>query len=351
MQDDKLVLAPYTKIGVQDGVLFLGFGSIQMIVKSMSLIGPIIRLLHAWITPASLQHMRNRFADEIQSLEGFEGIFQRIVDSPCVISVSQIGDGRYSRHMRQYALAGADPRSVQDRLLKSHVTILGCGGIGNIVSLNLATAGVGALHLVDADMVELSNLTRQHLFREGDIGRRKIDVLEETLSVRNSEIRITTDDLRIDVEEDFKKLPSTDLVVLSADAYGLLHKTNAYCVASGTPFLNVSYIEDIAVWGPLVVPRQTGCWGCTSVVADHATDDASIDQKMREVNKRYQPPSFGPINTLASALAALDIIKFLGDYGSIATKNKRVGLWTHELRLEEQKFTRNLNCKICGEKS
>ncbi|MBO2531192.1 MAG: hypothetical protein CW348_15340 [Thermobifida sp.] len=78
---------------------------------------------------------------------------------------------RYSRHSLFHWLSGADPQEVQERLARSHVVFLGCGGIGNLMSVNLATAGVGQVTLVDSDLIEKSNLTRQYLF----IGAESVD--------------------------------------------------------------------------------------------------------------------------------------------------------------------------------
>lgn len=141
----------------------------------------------------------------------------------------------------------------------------------------------------------------------------------------------------------------TDLIVLSADAPGIVDIINQLSIQTLIPFINVCYIEDIAVWGPLVIPGKTGCWSCQNVVASAKTEDVHLTKMIQLINDEYRPPSFGPINTLCSALACLDIIKFLGGYGNISTFNNRIGLWTHELGFEKQSFKRNPECKTCGD--
>lgn len=85
---------------------------------------------------------------------------------------------RHSRHALFYELSGADSERVQHRLAASRVVLLGCGGIGSLMAVTLATSGVGELTLVDGDHVELSNLTHQFLL-EGRTGGTFLEKNEE----------------------------------------------------------------------------------------------------------------------------------------------------------------------------
>ena len=70
--------------------------------------------------------------------------------------------------------------------------------------------------------------------------------------------------------------------------------------------------------------------------------------KCREINNGYQAPSTGPINMMASSFAALDILKFWGDFGQIQSLNTRIGIWSHDLHIEKQDYSLNPLCEICG---
>lgn len=93
---------------------------------------------------------------------------------------------RNSRANLYYRLVGLEPQAAINRLQKMTIAIVGCGGIGNYLSQILATTGAGTLILIDDDKIELSNISRQFLFSESDVGCLKIDIIERELKKRNS---------------------------------------------------------------------------------------------------------------------------------------------------------------------
>jgi molybdopterin/thiamine biosynthesis adenylyltransferase/rhodanese-related sulfurtransferase len=95
-------------------------------------------------------------------------------------------DHRYSRHL---ALPGFT-QVHQQRLFDSEVAIVGCGGLGTPVALYLAAAGVGSIKLIDHDTVSLSNLQRQVIYTEADIGQSKVAVMAKRLLERNSACKV-----------------------------------------------------------------------------------------------------------------------------------------------------------------
>lgn len=348
--EPRQILAPYVRLGVQNEFLYLGFGSIQRIVGDKEMWEPLIRLADHYSLPRTeseaaafletecgLDHDRAREIVDVLQKGRFlieHGGHQR-------------GD-RYSRPSLFYSLSGADPTDVQERLGSSHVIFLGCGGIGNLLSVTLATAGVGQVTLVDADRVEMSNLTRQYLFTEADVGALKCEALGEAIRCRNSTTKVRTIEREVADSSGLGSLPSADLLVLSADAPGLIELVNRYCVEIGLDWLNVCYVNDIAVWGPLVVPGETGCWTCRRLVAGGFPDEGGLNAMVTRINRRYQAPSYGSTNMLAASLASLDVLKHLGGFGVPQSLNRRVGVWTHELRLDQQEAGPNSDCPTCG---
>ena len=99
------------------------------------------------------------------------------------------------RYKRQMILFGDEG---QERLKKAHIFIAGAGGLGSPVSLYLAVAGVGTITIVDMDLVDQTNLNRQILHFDRDIGRKKTASAEEKLREINPDITIHAIDVKID---------------------------------------------------------------------------------------------------------------------------------------------------------
>jgi molybdopterin-synthase adenylyltransferase len=93
---------------------------------------------------------------------------------------------RYARHIVLPELGGAG----QVALSEAHVVLIGCGGIGSPALQYLAGAGVGRLTLVDDDVVDVTNLQRQTIFREGDLGRAKAELAAEWVGRFDSALKV-----------------------------------------------------------------------------------------------------------------------------------------------------------------
>ncbi|MFE2297020.1 HesA/MoeB/ThiF family protein [Streptomyces sp. NPDC059445] len=168
---------------------------------------------------------------------------------------------RYSRnhtYFRRIDLRpGSDPWALQLRLKQARVTILGVGGTGSHAAWALAATGVGNLHLVDPDRVELSNLTRQVLYSEADLGRPKAQVAVERLRAVNSAGSFTCDIRRVDTEDALAELVSRcEVFVLCADEprNDLIAKmTSRVCAALGVRWVVAGYngpLVTVGVYGP-----------------------------------------------------------------------------------------------------
>ncbi|WP_051908736.1 ThiF family adenylyltransferase [Candidatus Odyssella acanthamoebae] len=217
-----------------------------------------------------------------------------------------------------------------------------------MVSVSLATSGIGTITLLDFDEIETSNLTRQFMFSLQDIGLNKADVLKRELLKRSTSTQVDIIKERLS-QEVLKSIERPDLIVLSADSLDCIPIVNSYAVKNGVPYINIGYIQDIAVWGPFVIPGKTGCFYCQQIIANDNKGDTELKEKVKRINAGHQAPSNPSVNMLASALGAMDIIKFLGDFGKVQSLNKRVGLWTNSLKIETQDCTLNPNCKICSQ--
>ena len=136
---------------------------------------------------------------------------------------------RYSRHLM---LPEVGPEG-QGRLKAARVLVVGTGGLGSPLGLYLAAAGVGTLGLVDFDRVDESNLQRQVLFGQADLGRPKVEAAAERLAGINPHIRIVTHPTRIDSTNALDLIAGYDLVVDGSDNFPTRYLVNDACVLAG----------------------------------------------------------------------------------------------------------------------
>ena len=138
---------------------------------------------------------------------------------------------RYSRHliMPEVAMAG------QRKLKAARVLLVGTGGLGSPLGLYLAAAGVGALGLVDFDVVDETNLQRQLLHGTHDVGRPKVDSARERLHEVNPHVAIETHELRLTSENALDVLREYDIVVDGTDNFPTRYLVNDGCVLLGKP--------------------------------------------------------------------------------------------------------------------
>lgn len=174
---------------------------------------------------------------------------------------------RYSRSQAFYRWIDLTPRTdqwyAQHRLQASAVTVVGLGGMGGATALALGASGVGDLHCVDMDHVELSNLNRQTLYTEADLGQRKVDAAVGRLRQLNSDITVTGEHRHIQGPGDLRDLVAgCDVFVLGADTpYRIQFWTNDECLRSGTPWVDGGYAGP-RVTATAYVPGQGGCFRC-----------------------------------------------------------------------------------------
>ena len=138
---------------------------------------------------------------------------------------------RYSRHLVMPEVG----HEGQEKLKAARVLVVGAGGLGSPVAMYLAAAGVGKLGLVEFDRVEESNLQRQILYGQSDIGRPKLEVASARLHEINPLIEIESHPSRIESSNAMSLLSQYDLVVDGSDNFPTRYLVNDACVLAGKP--------------------------------------------------------------------------------------------------------------------
>lgn len=146
---------------------------------------------------------------------------------------------RYSRQieLENFGIKG------QEKLKQAKVLIVGVGGLGSIASLLLVASGVGKIGLVDGDSVSLSNLHRQIIYKQSQIGERKAEKAKENLSSLNSNCDIVAYDEYLTEENAERIISEYDIVLDCCDNFATRYVINDACLRLGKPFV-YSAIEE-----------------------------------------------------------------------------------------------------------
>ncbi len=162
---------------------------------------------------------------------------------------------RYARHLVLREVGGPG----QQKLKAARVLIVGAGGLGAPASLYLAAAGVGTLVLIDPDQVDRSNLQRQVLYAEADLGRAKVDAARERLSGINPNVDVAGHTAALTAENAHELVTGFDLVLDGTDDFATRFAVNAACVAAGIPLVSGA----IGRWtGQVGVFGSRPCYRC-----------------------------------------------------------------------------------------
>jgi molybdopterin/thiamine biosynthesis adenylyltransferase len=166
---------------------------------------------------------------------------------------------RYSAHLPLSGIGAGGQQNIRD----AHVILIGIGGLGCTLAQLLVSSGVGKLTLCDFDTVVESNLARQILYRNSDIGRLKVDAATEALQELNPDTEIQSVAKRISDKELQQLLPACDLVIDASDNYGTRLAVNRSCLAHKTPWVMASCIRQE---GQIMLLRpdqpNTACYRC-----------------------------------------------------------------------------------------
>jgi len=176
--------------------------------------------------------------------------------------VARLNDQQLLRYSRHILLEGFDT-SGQERLLQSHVLVVGVGGLGSPVASYLAASGIGRLTLCDFDTVELSNLQRQMIHRESRVGMNKALSAQIEIGLINPDCQVTPVTSRIEDSQLHELVGRVDVVVDASDNLQTRHAINRACVAWAKPLVSgtaINYVGQIAVFD--MRDRSSACYAC-----------------------------------------------------------------------------------------
>jgi bacteriocin biosynthesis cyclodehydratase domain-containing protein len=259
---------------------------------------------------------------------------------------------RFDRQIRYFAdiTTGPTPSQCQARLESARIVVLGVGGLGGWSALSLACCGVGEMLLVDGDRVEESNLNRQVLYTEADIGQLKVEVAARRLAAFNSRIRLETLVEKVEGEESVAAvIEGYDLVIDAADwpAHEIEQWVNRACFAAEIPYITMSHFPPIARVGPLYVPGVTGCFACQ--VAAYRRSYPMFDVAIEQRRAKPSPAAtLGPACGLIGGQVGLDVMHHLTGLADPSTLGEGHIYDLRTMEVEREPVVPEPDCPVCG---
>jgi len=243
---------------------------------------------------------------------------------------------RYSRHLLLTEL-GVEG---QARLRAAQVLIVGAGGLGCPAALYLASGGIGRLTIADPDVVDLTNLQRQILYRSESVGALKAESARAALHAVNPEVEVVPIAARLEGEALQHAVAAADVVLDCSDNFATRHAVNRACVRHARPLVSGAAIRfdgQLAVFDP----RQQGapCYACLF------PEDAEAEALRCAVMG-----VLAPLTGMIGALQATEAIKLLAGIGqSLAGRLLLVDALHGESRTV--RIAKDPHCPVCGEAS
>ena len=246
-----------------------------------------------------------------------------------------MNDEQLLRYSRQIMLPEFDIAG-QEAMLNSTALVIGLGGLGSPAALYLAAAGIGTLHLVDHDVVDLSNLQRQIIHSQAALGTAKVESAARRIAAINPDTKVKTSAGKLNEEELAAAATNADVVLDGTDNFATRYAVNAACFATRTPLVSGAAIRmegQIAVFDSR--QEHSPCYRC---LYGEATD-----MPLNCAENGVAAPVVG----IVGSVQAMEAMKLIAGFGDVL-----VGyvLYLDAKRMEWRKLrlARNPTCEVCG---
>ncbi|WP_445365024.1 HesA/MoeB/ThiF family protein [Microbulbifer sp. ANSA001] len=240
------------------------------------------------------------------------------------------------RYSRQIMLPQVGEEG-QKKLSSARIMIVGLGGLGSPAAMYLAAAGIGELHLVDGDHIDLSNLQRQVLYKTNHQGKSKAMVAAQQLAAANPTIRIHPHSQMANESWLREQIKQVDLVLDCTDNLEIRHTINRVCYQAGCLVVMAS-VQGFS--GQLIsfdfFEGKGPCYACLFP-----------PQEQAEVQNCSTAGVIGPALGVVGSMQALEAIKYLVGL-PVSSLNKLHLIETESLALQTLQLPSHSNCPVCN---
>jgi len=312
------------------------------------------RLLAALDGERTLGQLHEEFGretvDEAVSQLQATGVVEDATDDELLAPGELARLDRQLRYFSDIVSGDLTPSQCQERLREAKVAVLGVGGLGGWAAWSLACTGVGEMWLIDGDRVEISNLNRQILYTEADLGLLKVECAAARLRAFNSSTRYTATARRLESEADIGEfIAGADVVIDAVDwpAHDIERWCNAACFAAGVPYITMSHFPPIARVGPLYVPGKTGCYACQEIAyrREYPLFDVAVEQRR---GKPSPAATLGPACGLIGGQVALEVMHLLTGLCTPSTQGVAHLYDLQTMEVKREPVRPEPDCPVCG---
>lgn len=249
------------------------------------------------------------------------------------------------RYLRQKKLGKWN----QEKLANSTISIIGLGALGTTIGTSLVMMGIGTLNLVDFDEIEVSNLSKQLLYSEEDVGKKKTTVCAEKWKKINSTVTINTYESRVEnLPNDV--LSSSSIIIEGLDRVEPRRWLNAFCIDNHIPFISGGVY---GFWGnvQVIIPNETPCFECQPMLPEEELSKACTPfgktrkKSLEQNDEENSIPTISSVSMVIGGFMANEAIKLLMNIPVL----KNYAFWD----LKNDSFTklklkRSEECFVCS---
>lgn len=262
--------------------------------------------------------------------------------------------------LETYASLDVSKYELHRRLRRCRVGLLGVGGVGSHVLYDLLGLGIEDIRAVDYDTIELSNLNRQILYRESDIGRPKTEVVLERAHEYAPRARVETVQLRLTSAADVHRaVADRDVVVVTTDQpkMQIIRWVNAGCVQAGATMLAGGVDMQRSIFYT-VIPGRTGCVECwRAQSAERDPVSALVSDELARIERSHQPgerfgqdmAAFGPLVTCHTASVVTELVRIATGIVPPVAAGRSMEIRFDDFSVREiERWERLPDCETCG---
>ena len=253
---------------------------------------------------------------------------------PAVAGGSELSSKDIDRYSRQIMLEEIGYQG-QQKLRAAKVCVVGVGGLGNPITTRLVAMGIGKIRIIDRDVIELSNLHRQTMFDDSDVGQVKVEVAAKKLQNLNPDVQIESLPISINDYTALDAIEGCDLVIDALDSVNARYALNKACVEKNIPFVTGAAVG-VSGQAFTIIPGKTACYSCMFPALD---EDAMPTCSIEGVH-----PS---ILSIIGGIEVAEAVKIIiGKTPSLADKILHVDL--ENLDFVMTRTFRADECTVCG---